>query len=159
MKKNIIIVLSGLTIVLLVMLAVNFLYNERNFSKTENSETSETYRKLNSVTYDNFPNFLADNRESIVYIGRPTCSDCNEFEPDFIDYLGKNDLTSTIVYLNVEDIRKNEDAWEKFKKDYDINYTPTLAYFKKNKLISKAEWRPEKNLTISKVDEWLSNIN
>ena len=44
------------------------------------------------------------------------------------------------------------------KKNYDINYTPTIAYYKNNKLISEAEWRPEKNLTISKMDEWLSNI-
>ncbi|MBP2097280.1 thioredoxin family protein [Enterococcus rivorum] len=120
------------------------------------SSYPKIYDSLDSVTYESFTNLVHQGQEELIfYVGRPTCEDCNLFEPKLIKLINSNKLNKKIKYLNVARIRENEKAWANMKKEYSIEYTPTLVKFSNGKLLSKTEWTPEKGLSIPVVQKWL----
>lgn len=123
--------------------------------KEQESAYPEIYDYLDSMTVDNFQNYLNED-DLVVYIGRPSCSDCNLFEPSLIDLIEVKHLGSKMKYLNVAKLRKNENEWNRFKQLYDIQYTPTIAKFVEGNLVSKTEWTPEKGISIDDVEIWIN---
>lgn len=116
----------------------------------------DIYNTINAISHTNFDEFLtaAGNNEVVVYIGRPTCSDCNLFEPSLIDFINSNSLNNQISYLNTSEIREDDHAWSEFKSKYNIIYTPTIAIFQNNQLKEKIEWTPENGININAVSTW-----
>lgn len=100
----------------------------------EQKHYPEIYDVLNSVTLENFESKVSKKNNLIVYVGRPTCSDCTEFEPKLIEMLKKYDLQDKVDYLNVAQIRKNEKDWENFKRTYQVEYTPAIVKFEDGEL-------------------------
>lgn len=120
----------------------------------------EIYDVINSVTYEGFKEKIANSENFYVYVGRPSCGDCSEFEPKFIQLLKEFNIEKEIVYLNVHGLKKNNQEWENFKESTSILYTPTIAKFENGKLADKFEWTPEKGISINKVHTWLEkNFN
>lgn len=119
------------------------------------SSYPEIYDYLDSVTYETFTE-LVNKEETIFYIGRPTCGDCNLFEPALIELIDSDDLSGKIKYLNVAKIREDDKAWEYMKRKYDVEYTPALLKYSNGKLLSKTEWSPEEGISISIVQKWLT---
>lgn len=115
------------------------------------------YDVLDSVTYESFDDLIQEDKAVYVYIGRPSCGDCQEFEPELIQIIQKYEMSRQIVYLNVHSIRQNEKEWEIFKEKYNVQYTPTIAKFKQGKLIDKVEWTPEDGISIGDVESWILN--
>ncbi|MBD5545148.1 MAG: thioredoxin family protein [Lachnospiraceae bacterium] len=113
------------------------------------------YDVLNSVTYEKFNELIQENREVYVYIGRPSCGDCQEFEPELIQIIQQYEKNQQIVYFNVHSIRQDDKEWETFKEKYNVQYTPTIAKFKQGKLIDKVEWTPEEGISIEDVKSWI----
>lgn len=113
------------------------------------------YDVLNSVTYENFDTLIQKDKDVYVYIGRPSCGDCQEFEPELIQVIQKYEKSRQIIYFNVHSIRQNDKEWQLFKEKYDIQYTPTIAKFKKGKLVDKVEWTPEEGINIEDVENWI----
>ncbi|EOH99254.1 hypothetical protein UAY_02031 [Enterococcus moraviensis ATCC BAA-383] len=123
--------------------------------KEKKTAYPEIYDYLDSITVDNFQSYSNEN-ELVVYIGRPTCSDCNLFEPRLIDLIVEEKLEAKVKYLNVAKLRKDEKEWDNFKQLYNVNYTPTIAKFVEGELVSKIEWTPEKGISIDKVETWIN---
>nr|WP_086330602.1 thioredoxin family protein [Enterococcus sp. 4G2_DIV0659]OTO08680.1 hypothetical protein A5880_001680 [Enterococcus sp. 4G2_DIV0659] len=117
----------------------------------------EIYNIINSLTVGTFKEKVVNQEDFIVYVGRPTCGDCNNFELDLIQLIQKYDMQDKLAYLNVAQLKKDKVAWKVFKSTYDIQYTPTLAKFEKGQLVNKVEWTPEKGISIQKVDSWIVN--
>lgn len=115
----------------------------------------EIYDVLDSVTYENFLQRIQEGTDVYVYVGRPSCGDCQGFEPELINTIKKKNLQDQLVYLNVHSIRQNEEAWEAFKENYHIPYTPTIAIFQGGNLTNKVEWTPENGINIADVEKWL----
>jgi hypothetical protein len=67
-------------------------------------------------------------------------------------------LGSTVKYLNVVQLKKDQTAWESFTKKYKIKYTPTLAKFKNGKLIKKVNWTPEGGTDLKEFERFLDQI-
>ncbi|MHC5229824.1 DUF6568 family protein [Enterococcus sp. LJL99] len=150
-------------IIVLVFICTFFYIQKNEYSKInklliedKTSSYPEIYDHLNSVSAQNFPTSI-NLEHFVVYVGRPSCGDCNLFEPKLIDLIQKFNIQSEITYLNVECIKKDEERWKRFKNQYSIEYTPTIALFSKGELISKIEWTPQKGISIGRVQEWLSN--
>lgn len=160
-----------LGVVLLMVSAVLFLGGRSYSLENENKamemnlveakgEYPDIYNYLGSVTYPKFQHMVEEKQEFYVYVGRPTCGDCNDFEPELIDLIEKHQLADDILYLNVAALRKEEDQWELFKETYDVQYTPTLAKFSGGKLVNKVEWTPENGINIDDVEKYIvENIN
>ena len=116
----------------------------------------EIYNYLDSVTFSTFKKKINNDDTFIIYFSRPTCTDCNLFDPQLIELIGSNSNYSQIIYLNLAKLRTNEEDWSDFKKTYNIIYTPTIAKYEDGKLISKIEWTPEKGINMNDVSIWLS---
>uniref|UniRef100_A0AAE9THX4 Thioredoxin n=1 Tax=Paenibacillus polymyxa TaxID=1406 RepID=A0AAE9THX4_PAEPO len=59
--------------------------------------------------------------------------------------------------MNVHKIHKDKSQWNKFKEDYNVKYTPTIAEFRNGKLVDKIEWTPKRDLSTDAVKEWLTS--
>lgn len=122
-------------------------------------EYPEIYNHMGSITYAQFQEAVEMGEKFYIYVGRPTCGDCNDFEPELINLITKYNLGNKILYLNVAELRKDEPGWELFKETYDLQYTPTLAEFSKGRLVTKVEWTPEEGIDIKDVEDYiLKNI-
>lgn len=126
--------------------------------EVEKSNYPEIYDVLNSMTVDTFKQKVADGETFNIYVGRPTCSDCTTFEPEFLEMLKEMRLERDVYYLNVAQLRKDEAEWENFKAKYDINYTPTLAVFNDGELSDIVNWTPENGTDKAEFEECLTKI-
>lgn len=128
-------------------------YKIKNIGRKDEKKYPEIYDVINSISYMNFENFLTRTKDNkvVVYIGRPSCDDCNLFESGFINLINEYHLNDQIVYLNVSSIQKDSYGWKKFKEKYHVKYTPTIAIFYDNQLKEKIEWTPKKDIKLNEV--------
>ncbi|MFD2307303.1 thioredoxin family protein [Enterococcus termitis] len=119
------------------------------------SNYPEVYDYIDALTVDSFEKRMNQQDSFYVYVGRPTCGDCNDFEPKLIKLIKDYDLHDQLQYLNVAKLRTQEKSWVNFKETYNLVYTPTLAKIEQGKLVSKVEWTPEAGISISDVEEWI----
>lgn len=71
-----------------------------NSRRLENTY-SDIYFELNSLTVENFKAKVAGGDTFYAYIGRPSCGDCNVFEPMFKRYIVSHKLGGKIYFVNV----------------------------------------------------------
>lgn len=151
------------SIIFLLTVTIGILINKNliNEKKIEEKQIElqsyypKIYDSIDSITINSFEKSIKNKEKLLVYVGRPTCSDCNLFEPLFINQINKNDWNSYITYLNVAKIKKNEHKWLEFKKQYHLNYTPTIAFYKNGKLVDKLEWSPNKVILNSELNKFI----
>lgn len=103
-KKNIV---TGVFIFLVIALAI---FSGYSFQKSQslskrltvaNGIYPKIYDVLASITIPNFKDQIDDRKNLVVYVGRPTCEDCNDFEPHLIKMIKSKNLSSTVKYVNV----------------------------------------------------------
>ncbi|EGO6657247.1 hypothetical protein GWG84_002823, partial [Enterococcus faecalis] len=69
-----------------------------------------------------------------------------------------------LIYVNLIEVRKDKQLWEKFKQKYGIKYTPTLAKYeydeRKNKQKPKfiVQWTPENGTVLKDFDNFVLKI-
>ena len=72
--------------------------------KNEN-KISESYPKiydyLDSITIDTFKNQIKNKDTFIVYVGRPTCSDCELLDDRLISNIEEDSSLKKILYMNI----------------------------------------------------------
>lgn len=93
-----------------------------------------------SVQYDRLHQMIAEDESFVLYIGRPDCKDCKDFEPYLNDYLDSHPGVY-LYYFDTKqyrDLAKQEGASEEDKEFYDQLYeefeflwTPTLKFIYK----------------------------
>ncbi|MFV0466007.1 MAG: thioredoxin family protein [Lachnospiraceae bacterium] len=77
---------------------------------------------------------ISKSDASYIYFGRPTCPDCEEFQPILEEVLTiKNQY---IFYYNTDD-RKNDDIYDEFIELFDITWIPTIYKVKDNAIIAE----------------------
>lgn len=132
-----------------VLVYTIFKINDLKEDMQKKERSYEIYKILDSQTVENF---IKDNKkEGIYYIGRPSCPDCNMFEPSFLRYIKEHNIQQAITYINVHDYRKsNQNKWEMFKNKYKFSQTPSLIYIKNNEVEDVIEW-DEEGLPMNKV--------
>ena len=132
---------------------------------------------INEITYEQLQDKLDSDELFVLYIGRPDCGDCREFEP----ILNENEVTY-LYYFNIKEIRdasKKEDAtkeekklYENISKELDIKWTPVLKLVNKGETISEYTYLSEeyyeikgskkkeqaKEKYIDDFKDWMSNI-
>ena len=116
---------------------------------------SDIYFELNSLTVANFQTKVASKETFYVYIGRPSCSDCNAFEPMFKRYIKSRNLQNKIYFVNVHRLHENPEAWNAFKKQYNLSGTPTLAKYSKGQQINKLDFEANGELSEQNLQKWL----
>ena len=158
--KKVCLVLAGLVVILSVCLFADSrslkAYQSEILAEKLKSETfyPDIYNYLPSLPVKAFEEKVSQKETFVVYVGRPTCPDCNAFEPELIKWLQEKNIKN-VIYLNVAELRRDEQKWADFKAHYDIQYTPTLAKFEAGQNVAKVSWTPETGTDLEAFDKWL----
>ncbi|ASK28409.1 thioredoxin family protein [Neisseria chenwenguii] len=100
---------------------------------------SDIYFSLDSLTVESFKAKVARGETVYAYIGRPSCGDCNAFEPMFKRYISQYGLGGKIYFVNVHRLHQDKTAWAAFKQQYGLSGTPVLAKYVKGKQVNKLD--------------------
>lgn len=74
----------------------NSLSNQLSVAK---SSYPAIYDELDSLTVKNFENRIASSENLVVYVGRPTCGNCNQFETHLIKMIRSKKLSEPVKYI------------------------------------------------------------
>ncbi|MBC1922355.1 thioredoxin family protein [Listeria grayi] len=106
---------------------------------------------LHVITTNDWQTKVKNKASQIIYVGRPTCEDCQAFQPMFQKEVKKQKL-GKIDYYNVDKARKvDEKAMTALLKKYDIDSVPTLVAMKDGKVKATYSPTPDKK----KLADWL----
>lgn len=150
-------------------------------ASTNHIEKDSSLSGIHELTYDELQKKLESDELFVLYIGRPDCGDCREFEPILTSYLEENEGTY-IYYLNTKTFRDNskkedatqeeKDFYENMREELDFNWTPILKLVNKGETISEYTYLSEEYYEIKDTKEkeqakekyikdfkaWMSNI-
>ncbi|UOO81540.1 thioredoxin family protein [Uruburuella testudinis] len=126
-----------------------------NTKRLENTY-SDIYFELNSLTVDNFKAKVAAGDSFYAYIGRPSCGDCNAFEPMFKRYIQSRKLQDKIYFVNVHRLHQDKAAWAAFKQQYRLSGTPVLAKYSRGRQINKLDFEDNGGISAEDLEKWLA---
>ena len=79
-----------------------------------------------------------EEKEVLVYVGRPTCPECQKFEPVLREVL--TDESRTIYYFNTDEARKDdEESLTSLATELGIEVVPTVVKISDGHVLSKLE--------------------
>lgn len=114
---------------------------------------------LSEISYNDLDHYVVDIPSVIIYTCTASNERCRTFEKNFKKYVDKKNLNEEIVYLNLSDVDQGQFISEFNEKyNYKIKLTgnyPAFISFKDGKVDSILQSSEEKNLTISKVENFL----
>lgn len=117
---------------------------------------SDMYFELDSLTVENFKAKVAKGDKFYAYIGRPSCSDCNAFEPMFKRYIARYRLYDKIYFVNVHRLHQDKAAWSTFKQQYGLSGTPVLAAYGAGRQLNKLDLEDNGGkLSAGDLEKWL----
>ncbi|EUJ31101.1 thioredoxin family protein [Listeria cornellensis] len=107
------------------------------------SETTEDSKQLDKITLAEFQTKL-DNKESgFVYIGRPTCPDCQAFQPTLDAAL--KDKEMRLAYFDTDAAQeKAEDKTKTFLQDMKVKTVPVIFYLQDGKEVARYDGNDDK---------------
>lgn len=125
--------------------------------QTEQLEKTYTdmYFHLDSLTVESFKAKVARGDTFYAYIGRPSCGDCNAFEPIFKRYIAKHQLNGQVYFVNVHFLQQDKTAWTAFKQQYGLLGTPVLAKYGKGKQLNKLDFEENGGIGSKDIEAWL----
>ena len=112
------------------------------------------------INYDDVLKKINQKEDFVLYIGRPDCKDCQEFEPYLKKYLKKNKGVY-LYYFNIKEYRdqaNSQEATKKEKSRYN-QMRKKLAFLDEDyySLPSKKQ-KEKKQDYIDKLSSWLDQI-
>lgn len=121
------------TIVIIAIIYFNF--NDRNKFKINYLSNIEKSDKnlLIDITREELNKRISKNENIYVYIGRPTCPDCKEFEPELKDILNK--MNKKLLYYNTEVPASQKQEIRDYLEKYNVKTIPCILYIEDGKTI------------------------
>ena len=117
---------------------------------------SDIYFHLDSLTVESFQKRIARGDTVYAYIGRPSCGDCNAFEPMFKRYIASRNLNGKIYFVNVHRLHQDKEAWTAFRQQYKLGGTPVLAKYRKGKQVNKLDLEENGGkISAEDLEKWL----
>lgn len=130
-------------VIVVVSLLVVFYLNEW-YKAYKNKELENSYiaNYVSEVSYDEFKNYVLENPNGIVYIGRTNCTECLDVEKKLYEVVNKNGLKEELIFLNLNDKSKQDNYLDDVKKDFysenvstPLTKLPAIAVFKDQKIV------------------------
>ncbi|WP_088808571.1 MULTISPECIES: thioredoxin family protein [Listeria] len=133
MKK--IMLFVGVCVLGLVLSACSQTEEKKAVEKEKTEKTSEAAKAfLTTIGTSEF----ADKKDGFVYVGRPSCVDCQAFQPILKEVLQEENWPEKMAYYNTDAASKeNRDKMMDLLKGMDIDSVPTMVYLKDGKVASK----------------------
>jgi hypothetical protein len=124
-------------------------------TKSYQDTYSDIYFDLGSLTVAEFERRAASGETVYAYIGRPSCGDCNAFEPLFKRYIAAHRLDGKIWFVNVHRLHQNPEAWAAFKQRYGLSGTPVLAKYANGRQQNKLDFEENGGIGGADLERWL----
>ncbi len=116
---------------------------------------SDIYFDLGSLTTAEFERRVAAGDTVYAYIGRPSCGDCNAFEPLFKRYIASRKLDGKIWFVNVHRLHQDKEKWQAFKQRYGLSGTPVLAKYVGGRQQNKLDFEDNGGISAKDLERWL----
>ncbi|MBF2393258.1 thioredoxin family protein [Listeria marthii] len=130
--------------------------NKKETEEKANQTEKESSTFLNTISTKDFKQKMADKTTGFVYVGRPTCEDCQAFQPILKKELEKRQPNQKMAYYNTDKAsEKSRDDMIALLKEMDIDSVPTMVYLKDGKVVSTyaATDEPEK------LTKWMDKVS
>ncbi|MBM5693719.1 thioredoxin [Listeria seeligeri] len=123
--------------------------------KAANTE-KESSTFLQTISTNTFKQKMKEKYTGVIYVGRPTCEDCQAFQPILKKELETRQLEQPMAYYNTDKAsEKSRDEMVAFLKKMDIDSVPTMVYLKDGKVTSTYEATDEPE----KLTEWMNKVS
>ncbi|WP_246215530.1 thioredoxin family protein [Listeria valentina] len=134
MRKSIQLLLVSMVALLLLGACGSF--SESNKESNEKAEQTEKQGKsfLNPIGTEKFQQIQLDKQDKVVYVGRPSCPDCQAFQPILQEVLKENNWGKIDYYNTARASEKNRKAMISALKQVKIDSVPSLIAFKNGKV-------------------------
>lgn len=130
MKKKI---YRGLVVIIILLLSLTFFYGKK---------------ELNLISSKEYFNILEESNDKLIYVGRPSCSDCAELQPILEKELSENDIKA--YYYNTEKAKKKSmDNFNAIKEKINIEHVPIIIRYNGDREIERYEFSKFKEDTDS----------
>ncbi|MBO0431059.1 thioredoxin family protein [Enterococcus sp. DIV0660C] len=115
------------------------------------NQKEKNFNPLNSINSNQIQKLIDNTDTGYIYIGRPTCEECQEFLPKLRSVLIKK--RQKVFYYNTDNARKeNQDKLVKELNNLNVKIVPTILYMKKGKIDEKLEGSTNK----SEIEKFLA---
>ncbi|MBC1520545.1 thioredoxin family protein [Listeria aquatica] len=134
MRKSIHLLL--ISVMALLLLSACGSFSDSDKQSSEKAQQTEKAGKsfLNPIGTEKFSQIEIDKRTQVVYVGRPTCPDCQAFQPILQQVLKENDWGKLDYYNTDQAGEKDRKAMISALKKVKIDSVPTLIAFKNGKV-------------------------
>lgn len=96
--------------------------------------SAKSSNSFNPINTQKFEELIKEKENVWVYIGRPTCDDCDRFSPVLKEVIKENN--KKVYYYNTDEARKeNEEKLINHLNKLGVKSVPTLIYFKKGEVV------------------------
>ncbi|MBC1393674.1 thioredoxin family protein [Listeria innocua] len=151
--KKIILLLALFTIVLTLGACGD---NKKETEEKTKQTEKESATFLNTISTKDFKQKMADKTTGFVYVGRPSCEDCQAFQPILKKELEKRQPDQKMAYYNTDKAsEKSRDNMIALLKKMDIDSVPTMVYLKDGKVASTYAATDEP----AKLTNWMNKVS
>ncbi|EIA21176.1 thioredoxin family protein [Listeria fleischmannii] len=152
MKK--IMLFIGVCVLGLALAACSQTESQKKEASEKTKETSQAGKAfLTTIGTKDFKEQLDQKEDGFIYVGRPSCVDCQAFQPILKEALQEEHFSGKMAYYNTDAASKeNREQMMSLLKGLKIDSVPTMVYLKDGKVASKFLGNDSK----SELKEWLS---
>ena len=94
---------------------------------------------LNVINSKEYNEIVEDGESKLVYVGRPTCPECAEFEPILEEVVEAEEVN--VYYYNTDKAKKKSmDEFNEIKENLNIKYVPILIYYEGDKEVKRLDY-------------------
>ena len=150
MKKKKIIILIPFIVIIAIIILISNNTDKVEINYLSNIETNDK-RLLIDITREELNERITKNEKIYVYIGRPTCTVCKEFEPKLRDILNK--INKNLFYYNTEAPASQKQEIRDYLEKYNVKTIPCILYIENGKTIKLYDCQDTKE-----VEEFIDNF-
>lgn len=113
----------------------------------------EDSKQLDKITLAEFQKKLENKDNGFVYIGRPTCPDCQAFQPTLDAVLKDKDMR--LDYFDTDAARKEkEEQTKQFLQDMKVKTVPVIFYIENGKEVSRYDGNDDEKALAAWFDRY-----
>ena len=116
---------------------------------------------VNEVSEDELDNYLLENNDTFIYIGKADDTNCRKLEKSLKDFIKKYNLKDKTIYINISKVRNEKDFINRLNNKYAgiklVNDYPSFIIVLNNRIIDLVSKEGNQNVTVNDIKELLDS--
>lgn len=114
---------------------------------------------INEVGEQEIDNYLLENNDTMIYIGKSDDNNCRSLEKDLKKFIKKHNLREKIIYIDLNKVNNKDSFIEKFNNKYATNEKidkyPTFIIIENSKILDLVSKTKAQGLYIGDIEQLL----